>query len=120
MDMRFWTRDRPEPEAIYTPPAEPTSTDLKEALRQAYEQGRREERARHRGHPLIAFVVFLVALVGAGMMYLAAREGSFSRGGEVVDQKLASAAGKAGAAGQNASTAVADAGSNLQQQSTRR
>ncbi len=34
----------------------------------------------------------MVALAGAGMMYLAAREGSFSRGGEVVDLKLASAA----------------------------
>lgn len=118
--MRFWTRDRPEPEAVYTPLAETNSMDLKDALREAYEQGRREERARHRGHPLIALVVFLVALIGAGMMYLAAREGSFSRGGQIVDQKIASAAGRAGAAGQNASTAVADAGSNLQQQSAGR
>jgi len=117
--MRFWRRDLPEAEAV-PPAAEPAPTDLRAALREAYEQGRREERARHRGHPLIALVVFLVALVGAGMMYLAAREGSFSRGGQVVDEKLASAAGEAGAAGQSAGAAVADAGAGLQQQSVRR
>ena len=118
--MRFWRRDRPDLDAVDYPPPGPPPADIRAALKDAYEQGRREERARHHGHPLIAFVVFLVAVIGAGMMYLAAREGSFSRGGEVVDQKIASAAGKAGAAGQNASTAVADVGSNLQQQDVRR
>jgi hypothetical protein len=118
--MWFWRRDREAPEAAYPPVAESSPTDLREALKEAYELGRREERARHRGHPLVALVVFLVALVGAGMMYLAAREGSFSRGGQVVDQKLASAARQAGAAGQGAATAVSGAGANLQQQSVRR
>ncbi len=98
--MRFWNHDRSDPVDAPTPVATATPADLKEALREAYEHGRREERARHRGHPLIALVVFLVALMGAGMMYLAAREGSFARGGQFVDQKLASAEGRTTAAGQ--------------------
>ncbi len=81
--MAWWKRSDAEPAA--TPAA------AEAEIRKAYERGRRDERARHRSHPFLAMMVFMVALAGAGMMYLAAREGSFSRGGEVVDLKLANA-----------------------------
>ncbi len=59
-------------------------------VKEAYERGRRDERARHRGSPLAAFLVVIVALAGAGALYLAAREGSFTGGGQVVDQNIGS------------------------------
>ena len=82
--MRFWRRDE-EPERI-----ELTKKDLE----LAHERGVEEERKRHRSHPILGALVFVVAVIGAGMIYLAAHEGSFTRGGEVVDQKLASATGQ--------------------------
>ncbi len=82
--MPWWKRSDAEPAT--------TSAAAEAEIRKAYERGRRDERSRHKSHPVLAVLVFMVALAGAGMMYLAAREGSFSRGGEVVDLKLASAA----------------------------
>ncbi len=81
--MPWWKRSDTDPAAT------PAAADAE--IRKAYERGRRDERSRHKSHPFLAMIVFMVALAGAGMMYLAAREGSFSRGGEVVDLKLASA-----------------------------
>ncbi len=86
--MRWWKRTEVEPVATAT------EADLKKA----YERGRRDERARRKNHPVLALTVSLVALAGAGMIFLAAREGSFSRGGEVVDLKLANATDSAVAA----------------------
>ncbi len=83
---------------------EPVATEAD--LKTAYERGRRDERARHKSHPFLAMSVAVVALVGAGMIFLAAREGSFSRGGEVVDLKLASAADSALAAGETTKNAA--------------
>ena len=76
----------------------------------AYERGRKEERARHRGHPVLALLVFAVAVAGAGMVFLAAREGSFTRGGQVLDHKLAGVAEHAQAGSVHAAILVADAG----------
>ena len=63
------------------------------AVRQAYDRGRRDERARRprrRGAPLLTFIVLLAAAAGAGAIYLGVEQGSFSRGGQVVDQKIQS------------------------------
>ena len=60
-------------------------------LRDAYNRGRRDERARRRGPPFAALLV-VVALAGGALFYLAAREGSFSGGGQVVDKTISSAA----------------------------
>jgi hypothetical protein len=96
--------------------------DRREAFAAGLMQGRREERARHRGHPMIAMLVAVVALAGAAVLVLAAREGSFSRGGEVVDHHLAVAADKAQAAGRDAAVqtgqAIQDAGATLQQKAS--
>ena len=83
----------------------------------AYQRGRRDERAHHRGHPLLALVVFLVAVMGAGMVILAASEGSFTRGGQVLDHKLSGVADHAWAGSRRANVLVADAGRVIKQNS---
>jgi hypothetical protein len=115
--MRFWRRNEvPADEAA-------TRADVE----RAYEQGRQDEARRHRSHPVLGALVFVAALVGVGMIYLAAHEGSFTQGGQVVDQKLASAADTARSASKDAATAttnagqtVQDAGQQLRQNSTAR
>lgn len=65
------------------------------ALRAAYERGRRDERARRKRHPVLMSLTFLAAAVGATVIALAGLEGSFARGGSVVDHNLAVAADRA-------------------------
>jgi hypothetical protein len=69
--------------------------DLKADLREAYERGRRDERAMRRRHPVLMTLLFLAAAVGAILIGLAAANGSFTRAGGVVDQNLAVAADRA-------------------------
>jgi len=66
--------------------------NARDEFREAYERGRRDERARHRGSPFAALLVAVIVLAGAGALILAAREGSFARGGAVVDTNLSEAA----------------------------
>ncbi|MDP3659870.1 hypothetical protein [Phenylobacterium sp.] len=66
-----------------------------EDVRAAYERGRRDERAERRRHPVMMTVTIIAALVGAGVLFVAAKEGSFARGGVVVDQNLSDAADRA-------------------------
>lgn len=88
-------------------------------LKDAYERGRRDERARRRGSPLAVLLLVLVAVAGAGIMYLAMREGSFTGGGQVVDRNLSVAADKVAApvrnAADNAGTALQNAGEGLKE-----
>jgi len=72
-------------------PEELARTDLREA----YERGRRDERASRRRHPVAMTLTVIAALVGVVVMALAAVNGSFTRAGGVVDQNLATAATKA-------------------------
>ena len=65
-------------------PAHLTERDV----RAAYDQGRREERKRHKSHPILGLLVAVVAVVGGLMLFLAAREGSFSQAGAVADRKI--------------------------------
>ena len=102
----FWERRDPVVEAPVK--TGPTAADLKAA----YERGRREERARHKSHPIFGLAVALVAILGAGMLFLAAREGSFSNGGAVVDRQLASAAGEAQASARHAAGSVTESAQN--------
>ncbi|HKR89566.1 MAG TPA: hypothetical protein VJS38_15440 [Phenylobacterium sp.] len=64
-------------------------------LREAYERGRRDERAGRRRHPLLMTVTFLLALVGVVLLAMAAVQGSFMRAGGVVDRQLNVAADRA-------------------------
>ena len=90
-------------------------------VRRAYERGRRDERARRRGSPLFAFLVLLVAAIGAAAIALAVHEGSFQRGGQVVDQSIAGARQSAAQATQHAASRAGDAlqnaGADLKQPS---
>ncbi len=64
------------------------------AVREAYDRGRRDERARRprrHGSPFLTLIVLLAAAAGVGAIYLGVQQGSFGRGGQVVDQKITSA-----------------------------
>ena len=83
--------------SIFASPSPPAATvDAKEdasvvkrKVHDAYVQGKREERFRRRGFPTLKILVLLVAAIGVIAVYYALREGSFSGGGAVVDNKLA-------------------------------
>ncbi len=79
-------------------------------LREAYERGRRDERAARRRHPLLMTITFLLALIGVALLALAAVNGSFAAGGGFVDDKLNIAADRAGPA---LSQAASNAGQSL-------
>lgn len=64
-------------------------------LRQAYERGRRDERARRRRHPIGMTITFALALVGVAALILAAMNGSFTGAGQVADNGIATATGRA-------------------------
>jgi hypothetical protein len=104
------------PDTVAGPP------DRRDAFSAGLRVGRHEERARHRGHPMIGLIVALVAVAGAAMLALAIHEGSFTRGGQVVDQNLTAVAGQAQNAGAGAlaktGQAIQNAGSTLEQQAS--
>jgi len=117
--MQFFRhRQRVEPEA----PAVAGPPDERDAFAAGLREGRIEERKRHRGHPVIGLLLVVVAVAGAAMLALAAHEGSFTRGGQVVDQNLSAAAGQAKTAGADAvaktGEAIQNAGANLKQQAS--
>lgn len=88
------------------------------AVRQAYDRGRRDERARRprrHGAPFFTFIVLAAALVGVGAIYLGVSQGSFGRGGQVVDQKLGAVAQPATQATRSAADRAADALENAGQ-----
>jgi hypothetical protein len=64
-------------------------------LREAYERGRRDERASRRRHPVAMTLTVAAALVGVVLLALAAVNGSFSRAGGVVDENLNTAVNRA-------------------------
>jgi hypothetical protein len=64
-------------------------------LREAYERGRRDERASRRRHPVAMTLTVVAAVVGVVLLALAAVNGSFSRAGGVVDENLNTAVTRA-------------------------
>lgn len=107
----FWDRWRaPRPAAAAAVAVNPG--EIRAKINQAYDKGRHDEAKRHRSHPIITLALVLIAAVGAVVVFYAVREGSFSRGGAVVDNKLATAASSAGPAIANA---AATAGPKLEQ-----
>ena len=106
--MQFFRHRRRDPDVALAPdgrdpPAASVRTgDTRDAFAAGRRLGHREARSRRRGHPMIGLLVLLVAVAGAAMLALAAHEGSFARGGQVVDQNISAAAGQAQNAGANA------------------
>lgn len=85
-------------------------------LREAYNRGRRDERARRKRHPVLMTFTVLAAVIGVVLLALAAVNGSFGDAGRVVDQNLSVAADKAEPvvrdAASDAGGALKDAASN--------
>ena len=88
-------------------------------LREAYERGRRDERASRRRHPVAMTLTVVAALVGVVLLALAAVNGSFSRAGGVVDENLNTAVTKAEPqvrdAAAQAGQSLRDAGQSVRQ-----
>lgn len=112
--MPFWNRKDPVFPSTTTTTA---TTATAHELKAAYEQGRRDERADRKRHPVIMTGLFVLAIAGASLLTLAAVKGSFSNGGEVADQQIATAAAEAAPVIQDAASRTGDAareaGSNL-------
>lgn len=102
--MPVWNTFRRRPSETATGTAA-TAQELKAA----YEQGRRDERADRKRHPVIMTCLVVLAAAGASLVTLAAVNGSFSGGGEVADQQLAAAASQAAPVLQDAATRTGDA-----------
>jgi len=64
-------------------------------VREAYERGRKDERASRRRHPVFMTLLFVAAICGVALLALAAINGSFSAGGSVADQNLNAAVNRA-------------------------
>jgi hypothetical protein len=125
--MQFFKYRRRSPDANDAPGAPgqapaARSPETREAFAAGRRLGHREARTRRRRrHPMIGLLVAVVAVAGAAMLALAAREGSFARGGQVVDQNLSAAAGQAQNAGADAiartGQAIQSAGASLERKS---
>ncbi|HEX3700011.1 MAG TPA: hypothetical protein VHV27_04990 [Phenylobacterium sp.] len=94
-------------------PRTPEETLDKADLRDAYERGRQDERARRKRHPIGMTLTFALALVGVVLLGLAAVNGSFGRAGQLVDSQLTiaqqQAAPVASQAANNAGQSLRDA-----------
>lgn len=86
-------------------------------LKAAYERGRHDERHSRQHHPFIALGVVVLAIAGAWLLFLAAREGSFARGGVAADQNLTTAAQEAKPVLRQTGEAIKDAGVTLKDKS---
>ena len=64
-------------------------------IREAYDRGRRDERASRKRHPIFMTLMLLSAAVGLVFMVLAAVNGSFGAAGRLVDENLTVAAARA-------------------------
>lgn len=83
-----------------------------DSLTRAYDRGRQDERASRRRHPVFMTLMMVAAAVGLVVLGAAAWQGSFARGGRVVDGQIASAADRAEPAVRGV---AADAGQALSQ-----
>ena len=118
--MAFWSfANRRPPTVQPVAVVDPATYDAD--MRRAYDHGRLDGRARRRGGfgPL-AFILVLVAAIGVVLVVYAVREGSFSAGGAVVDNKLVQATSGVAPVIDNAAsktgTAMETAGQNLKDQ----
>lgn len=102
--------DERQAEGAVDPPASRTQVNT------AYRKGRADAAPRRRGGaPIITLVVLLIVIFGATMLYLAAQNGSFARGGAVVDRDLSQATQPVRRAEDKTGQALQNAGQHLQQ-----
>jgi hypothetical protein len=91
---------------------------------EGYAEGRRggedlPARSPRRGHPVLATIVFLLAAITVGYVYLSYQAGSFAGGGALIDQKIAAVRGDVGRAGEASGQAVQNAGQRITNHSRR-
>lgn len=94
------------------------AADRRADRREDRREDRRAARAaprRRRGFPLFTLLILAVLVFGGVMLYLAAQNGSFSRGGAVVDNSLSNAAAPIKGAEDRAGSALESAGHHLKQ-----
>jgi predicted anti-sigma-YlaC factor YlaD len=91
------------------PDEAPEAAALKADLREAYERGRRDERAQRRRHPIGMTLTFAFALVGLVVLALAAINGSFTGAGQSIDRGLSFARPAASQAAATAGEQIRDA-----------
>ncbi|HSZ50860.1 MAG TPA: hypothetical protein VK801_04755 [Caulobacteraceae bacterium] len=77
-------------------------------------QIRAANRRRRGGVPILGLLVLLVVIFGSVMLYLAAENGSFARGGAVVDRDLSQATQPVRRAEDRTGQALQNAGEHLQ------
>ncbi|HEX4196639.1 MAG TPA: hypothetical protein VHZ26_04280 [Caulobacteraceae bacterium] len=118
--MAFWSFGHRTATAQPATAVEPAAYDAD--VKRAYEHGRLDERSRRRrgGFGPLSFILLLAAVIGVVLIVFAVREGSFSAGGAVVDNKLDQATSGVAPAIDNAAsktgTAMETAGQNLKDQ----
>lgn len=78
-------------------------------MRDAYERGRRDERARRKRHPIGMTITFAAAIFGVIVLGLALFNGSFQAAGASVDQGLSIAKPAAAQAASDAGDKLRDA-----------
>ena len=80
------------------------------AASDAYDRGRRDERLRHRGSPLLALITIILVVMAIAIIFLAIQTGSFSNAGAVIDNliqpQVNAAADKAGSALEHAGQSI--------------
>ncbi|HZC16958.1 MAG TPA: hypothetical protein VE309_09355 [Caulobacteraceae bacterium] len=117
--MAFWSFGNRAATAQPVAAIDPATSDA--AIKRAYDHGRLDERSRRRGGfgPL-GLIFVLAAVIGVVLIVFAVREGSFSAGGAVVDNKLGQATSSVAPAIDNAAsktgTAMETAGQDLKDQ----
>jgi hypothetical protein len=97
---------------------------LRSELNQAYRRGRRDERLSRRRSPMAMAALVAMALIGAVVLFTAARQGSFANGGDAIDSQLGHAANVtapalANDAADRAGAVMKDAGRRLKEQGAR-
>jgi hypothetical protein len=114
--MRAWGVEAREP-IVADPGA------LQAEIHSAYRRGRKDERKHRRRSPLVAGSLLAIAAIGVALLYFAVREGSFARGGQVVDAQLNQAVATAPNVVNDAAThtgaALRSAGERIQAQGVR-
>ncbi len=119
--MKPWFRRRtaldgtPVAESTVTDPGVITERESLAADRRADRRAARAAPRRRRGFPLFSLLILAVVFFGGLMLYLAAQNGSFSRGGAVVDSSLSNAAAPIKNAEDRAGSALESAGQHLKQ-----
>lgn len=117
--MAFWSFANRPATAHPAATIDPATYDAD--MKRAYDHGRLDERARRRrGFGPLSFILVLAAVIGVVLIVFAVREGSFTAGGAVVDNKLTQATSGVAPAIDNAAsktgTAMETAGQNLKDQ----